>query len=68
MALPEAPEHMFHPSRSSIVVFVNPDGQRSSLGSTSVQGIEIPTSPGSFVIKNDPPEVGSGGGEGGGNV
>lgn len=60
MALPEPPEHMFHPARSSIVVFVNPDGRRSSLGSTALEGIEIPTSPGSFLIKKNPEEIENG--------
>jgi hypothetical protein len=58
MALPEAPYHMFHPSRSSIVVFMNPDGRRSSLGATpSPGGVPTPTSPGSFIIKPEPPSV-----------
>ena len=57
MSLPEAPEHMFHPSRSSIVVFVNPNGRRASLGSTNVVGVTTPTSPGTFVIKEVEMEV-----------
>jgi hypothetical protein len=48
---------MFHPSRSSIVVFMNPDGRRSSLGATPRPGVPTPTSPGSFVIKPEPPSV-----------
>ena len=52
MPLPSAPPHMFHPSRSNIVIMENPNGRRESLGSTNVNGVSTPTSPGSFFIKS----------------
>lgn len=50
MPLPAAPESMFHPSRSRVVVFVNPDGG-AGLGATAVEGKRAPLSPGTLIAK-----------------
>ena len=52
MPLPSAPESMFHPSRSRVVVFFNPDGG-AGLGATPVEGRSAPLNPGTLIIKAD---------------
>ncbi len=50
MGLPRAPDHFFHPKRSKVVVFVNPDDQLRIGAAAQLSESDRPTA-GSFVVK-----------------